>query len=284
MKLSILNNMKPITEYEDYRQYMRDFYEERKKVSSFTWREFAKLAGFSSSGYLKLVCDGSTRLSQVGAVKVAMAMELVGFHQEYFLYLVKFCDALSEKIRMDAFAQMQKLAKENKVHVVGMEAFDYYKSWVNPVVRELAPVMPSAKPSDIAKMCVPEATVGEVRNSLTLMEKLGILEKDDDGNYKQVNKGISGDVTAISAALRALQKQMAQLASDASEMFSKDERNISGITFGIDEEAYVQIVDEINIFKNKIKAIVSNVKKYNRVYRLNLQVFPLSKKVDEYGK
>ena len=62
-------DMKPITEYEDYRLYLRDFYEERKKTSVFSWREFAKLAGFSSSGYLKLVCDGKTRLSKIGAVR-----------------------------------------------------------------------------------------------------------------------------------------------------------------------------------------------------------------------
>jgi uncharacterized protein (TIGR02147 family) len=68
--------MNPIAEYNDYRRYMRDYYEERKRTSYFSWREFAKLAGFSSSGYLKLVCDGKTRLRQDGALKVARAMEL----------------------------------------------------------------------------------------------------------------------------------------------------------------------------------------------------------------
>jgi hypothetical protein len=37
--------MNPITEYQDYRRYMREFYEERKRVSDFSWREFTKLAG-----------------------------------------------------------------------------------------------------------------------------------------------------------------------------------------------------------------------------------------------
>ena len=86
-------DMKPITEYEDYRLYLRDFYEERKKTSVFSWREFAKLAGFSSSGYLKLVCDGKTRLSKIGAVKVAPAMGLAGFQADYFCLMVEFCDA-----------------------------------------------------------------------------------------------------------------------------------------------------------------------------------------------
>jgi uncharacterized protein (TIGR02147 family) len=37
--------MRPITEYQDYREYMRDFYAERKRSSYFTWRKFASLAG-----------------------------------------------------------------------------------------------------------------------------------------------------------------------------------------------------------------------------------------------
>ena len=76
--------MRPITEYSDYRKYMRDYYEERKKGSYFSWREFAKLAGFTSSGYLKLVCDGKTRLSRGGAAKVAGAMGLTGFGAQWW--------------------------------------------------------------------------------------------------------------------------------------------------------------------------------------------------------
>lgn len=53
--------MKQITEYNDYRAYMRDFYKERKRTSAFTWREFAKLAGFVSPTYLKPVW--TTRLA-----------------------------------------------------------------------------------------------------------------------------------------------------------------------------------------------------------------------------
>lgn len=276
--------MKPITEYLDYRAYMRDFYEERKRSSVFSWREFAKLAGFSSSGYLKLVCDGKTRLSRVGAVKTAAAMDLVGFYQEFFSLLVEFCDATAEASRMAAFNQLQKLAKENKVLVLDVEAFDYYKSWVNPVVRELAPIMPGAKPSDIAKMCMPEVTAGEVRNSLSLMEKAGILQKEESGNYRQTDKGVSGNALSVSVAMRALQKQMAELAVDAADVFSASERNVSGLTFGADAETYTRLAEEVENFRKRIVTIISGVKKYDRVYRLNLQLFPLSRKMEDHEK
>ena len=80
--------MKSVTEYEDYRIYMQDYYNEKKRLSSFSWREFARASGFTSPTYLKLVCEGKTRLSPQGAEKVGNAMELAGFELEYFKSMV----------------------------------------------------------------------------------------------------------------------------------------------------------------------------------------------------
>ena len=49
--------MKQITEYTDYRHYILDYYTERKMKGAFTWREFARNAGFSSPVYLKQVSE-----------------------------------------------------------------------------------------------------------------------------------------------------------------------------------------------------------------------------------
>ena len=47
--------MKEIIEYTDYRKFIQDYYDERKRSSAFTWRDFARVAGFSSAVYLKYV-------------------------------------------------------------------------------------------------------------------------------------------------------------------------------------------------------------------------------------
>ena len=272
--------MNPITDYQDYRQYMREFYEERKRVSDFSWREFTKLAGFSSSGYLKLVCDGKTRLSRVGAVRVAGAMNLAGYQAQYFSLMVDLCEAANDVVRLQVFERMCSLAKKNKVHVVGAEAVEYFGSWVNPVVRELAPIMPGAKHSEIAKNCMPEATAGEVRNALELMLRLGLLEKDPAGNYRQVNRWLSNGGAPLAISLQSMQKQFALLAADALDTIPKEDRNVSGLTFGADEKTYERIEFEVNKFRRTIMDIISKAKKYDRVYRLNLQLFPLSRKGD----
>ena len=158
--------MKPITEYKDYRLYMQDFYEERKRTSAFSWREFSKLAGFKSPVYLKLVCEGKSSLSFVKMEQVAHAMGLAGHEFAYFTQMVKFGNATKDSVKKEALLEMQKIAREHQVRVVDAESFEFYESWKNPTIRELAPMMPGKRPLEMAKTCHQVISAEQVRDSL----------------------------------------------------------------------------------------------------------------------
>lgn len=281
--------MKPIVEYLDYRSYMREFYEERKRTSAFTWREFSKLSGFASSGYLKLVCDGKTRLRKAGAECVAKAMGLTGYQAEYFCRMVEFCDAQTNEEKQAAYGEMCHLADANKVRVLGGEAYAYFSSWINPTLRELAPIMPGARPLEMARMLCPSVPAADVRYSLDQMVQMGLLRRIESNGrvtYEQADVGINpvdnaDHKAAINVAVRSMQKQFARLAADALDEFDGSERNLSGITMGLDRTAYERVAKEMAEFRKKIESIVSEVKDYDRVYRINLQMFPLTRKLEE---
>ena len=276
--------MKTIFEYRDYREYVRDFYESRKKCSAFTWREFAKLAGFSSSGFLKLVCDGKTRLSKVGVEKVLSAMNLSGAQAEYFRQMVTFCDSQQPDVRRTSFERMMKIASENRVEFLEAKSFAYFSSWANPALRELAPIMKGASPLEMGHTLVPAISAAEARESLDLQESLGLLKKDECGNYVQTSEGVSSTREVISATVVNMQKQYAHLAAESLERYTREYRHISGMTMGLDREAYERLAAELDAFRKKVVEILSNVKSYDRVYRMNLQLFPLSKKVEKNEK
>ncbi len=276
--------MKTIFEYRDYREYVRDFYESRKKCSAFTWREFTKLAGFSSSGFLKLVCDGKTRLSKVGVEKVLSAMNLSGAQAEYFRAMVSFCDSQQPDVRRTSFERMMKIASENRVEFLEAKSFEYFSSWANPALRELAPIMKGASPLEMGHALVPAISAAEARESLDLQESLGLLKKDECGNYVQTSEGVSSTREVISATVVNMQKQYAHLAAESLERYTREYRHISGMTMGLDREAYERLAAELDAFRKKVAEIVSNVKSYDRVYRMNLQLFPLSKKVEKNEK
>ncbi|MBR6854073.1 MAG: TIGR02147 family protein [Fibrobacter sp.] len=271
--------MKPIVEYSDFRKYMRDFYEDRKLRSAFSWREFSKNAGFSSPSYMKVVCDGKSKLSRIGVERTGAAMGLSGFEMDYFRAMVQFGQAETEEKKTAAYKKMIAIAKTYKVRTLEGELFQYYDTWRNPVLRELAPIMPGATPGEMAKMCYPEISAAEVRDSLDFLTKSGLLKKVD-GNFVQSETSVKGTTDATRLALRGMHRQMSKLAIPALEL-PKEIRNFSGVTMGLSRESYRKIEGVLDECRRQIIDIAAEEKNIEQVYRLNLQLFPLTKNVKE---
>lgn len=276
--------MRPITEYHDYREYMRDFYAERKRSSYFTWRKFASLAGFASPAYLKLVSDGKTSLSKPGIAKAARAMGLEGFDYTYFTLLVKFGNAKNDSEKESALRELEHEAQMNKIRVVDADAFRYYENPAYPIIRELAPLMPNASFGEIASKVKHEITAAQVRDILQFLVKADLLKKNDDGTYEQTQKAVKGSKETIPLVIRTMNRKMSELAVQSIAKDSVEERNFSGITMGINKSVYERITKEIDIFRKKIIDIANECRDIDQVYQMNLQVFPLTDKATTSDK
>lgn len=271
--------MKPIVEYTDFRKYMRDFYEDRKLRSAFSWREFSKIAGFSSPSYMKVVCDGKSKLSRIGVERTGAAMGLTGFEMDYFRAMVKFGQAETEEKKKAAYEEMLSIAKTYNVRTLEGDLFQYYDSWRNPVLRELAPIMPGATPGEMAKMCYPEVSAAEVRDSLDFLTKSGLLKREN-GNFVQSETSVKGSTDATRLALRGMHREMSKLATPALEL-PKEIRNFSGVTMGLSRDTFGKIEKVLDECRRQIIDIAAEEKNIEQVYRLNLQLFPLTKNVKE---
>ena len=270
--------MKPVLEYTSYRVYIRDYYTERKERSGFTWRDFAKAAGYSSPVFLKLVCDGKANLSEAGIERVASAMGLVGVDLQYFRQLVAFNQEKSSSTKKKIYAEMRSLANENAFALVGEDQYDYYGSWLNPVLREMAPRLNGATPAQMAGGLGFDSDTAKVKTSLKLLEKNGFLEKDEQGHYTQTKRSITtGNIDVTSLAIREMHRQMGELGVQSLDQVPVKERDVSGLTIGISEEAYEKIIKEIAEFRRRVSSIVLEDSGEERVYRLNVQLFPLTK-------
>lgn len=273
--------MKPITEYKDYRKFMQDFYDERKRTGAFSWREFSKLAGFASPTYLKLVCEGKSGLSKVKMKQVSKAMGLTGYEEEYFSLLVVLAKATKDADKKEALLKMEKIATEHKARVVDSDAFQYYESWKYPVIRELAPMMPGARPRDIAEECKEYVSAEEVRDILAFLVKAGFLKKDGDKIYSQTEQSVIGSPEALPIAIRAMHKEMGNMAVRAVDRYNANERFFTGATLGICREAYERIIGEVSDCCRKVVDIANEYKDLDQVYRINFQFFPCSDNVKE---
>jgi uncharacterized protein (TIGR02147 family) len=107
------------------------------------------------------------------------------------------------------------------------------------------------------------------------MVKAGLLRKNGDA-YEQVDKHLTGSPDVMSFAMHTMHHEMIHFADKALEQFSVKERNFSGLTMGISDEDYEKIVFELDACRKRIVQIALNSRGTERVYRLNLQLFPLT--------
>ena len=276
--------MKDILEYTSYRQYIADYYADKKAKSAFTWPEFASAAGFSAPVYLKYVSEGRFNLSEAAVDRVAAAMHLAGGDLEFFREMVRFDHAKTDKAKKESFQKLVSMAESRKVKVVEADAYRYFDSWKNPVLRELAPAMPGAKPLALAKACRPKISAAEVSDSLNFLVKANMLQKDENGNYAQTDRSITaGPMEVTPAVIRGLHRQMGELALETIEGVPQNERHFSGVTLGITQGAYDEIVREIDAFRKRIIEIATRDSETDEVYRLNVQFFPMTNKGSKKG-
>lgn len=88
--------MQAIYAYKNYREALRDFYEDAKQQRvSFSFKTFSHDAGFNSPNYLKLIIDGERNLTVANIHGVCKVLNLKGPEIEYFEALVLYNQASS---------------------------------------------------------------------------------------------------------------------------------------------------------------------------------------------
>ncbi len=86
--------MPNIFNYQDYRQFLGDFYEEKKsQTPSFSYQNFSQKAGFASKSFVYNVIKGKKTLSRTSVVKLSIAMKLSKTESAFFENLVYFNQA-----------------------------------------------------------------------------------------------------------------------------------------------------------------------------------------------
>lgn len=269
--------MKSIACYLDYREFLSDFYVENKKRYGFTWREFAKNCGFASPVYLKQVIDGKYNLSEKAVTQVIDGMQLVGYEREYFAAMVDFCHAEGLLKKQEKLSVMLAIAEQSKVKSVELEKFRFFESYLNPLIRELAPAMSGATPREMANACRSNPGKKEVADTLKFLLETEFLTKDEKGCFVQTDRSIAmpeQTPDGFSAGI-PLHRQMGELALKALD-FPRSERNMTGLTLGMSRKTYAEVVKVLAECRRKIVALVQRDPVVEHVYRLNMQLFPLA--------
>jgi uncharacterized protein (TIGR02147 family) len=72
-------------------------------------------------------------------------------------------------------------------------------------------------------------------------------------------------------------KQVSKLAENVFDRSTREERDISALTLGINGRAFIRIKHRLQSFRKEIMAIAKGSENADRVFQLNLQFFPVSR-------
>jgi uncharacterized protein (TIGR02147 family) len=265
--------------YLDYRHYLIDLFSELKKENpSFSFRSFAKMAGSSSPNFLQLIQARKLNIQSAGIHSLSQNIKLTRKERSYFEYLVDF-DHAKTHAEKDRFFRLILLAREYKqIQTLDKSQYELFSHWYIPVIRELV-VSPhfNGNPAWIGERIIPPVSPAKVKKGIAVLLSLGLITKNDAGAWAHTDRVVSTPSEVLSVAVATYHKNVLSLARDAIERFSPDERDIRSVTLGVSMEGYMEVKKRLEAFWKELLAYAEAQKNVDRIFQVNMQLFPLSK-------
>lgn len=278
--------MKEIYEYTDFRAYLNDYFAERKKNNPhFSHQLFAQKAGIKSTGFVLHVIKNERNLTKPVLLKISRAIGLNPTQTDYFEDLVSFDQAKNQSDKEYYYNRITSKRKNAMVKTLEDRQYEFYSQWFHSVIRELIPL--AGKSADIkalSKLLIPAITPTQFKKSLNLLEELGLIRKCEDGSFEQTESFITAGGEVRNVALVNYQKVMLKETLQAWDRFKSTELMMNTVTISMSMETAETVKKEIRDFKTKLFEIVSKEKnKPERVFHINLNLFPLTKIIGKEG-
>jgi uncharacterized protein (TIGR02147 family) len=238
-------------------------------------------AGINSPSFLKQVIESERNLTPLTINKFISALKFNEKEAAYFRHLVLFNQAKSANEKQEHYVVMLSMMHTVKELKLNALQHEYYNHWFVPVVRELICLYDFRDDfKKIADAVTPPIQINDARFALKLLKKLGMIEQLPDGSFRQTDTAIVSDSTIGRMAVRSFNREMIRKAETALDTISVDQRQIYGMTIGISKECYDVLTAEMQAFRDRIVTIVNRDMRSDCVYQLNMQLFPLSKRID----
>ena len=273
--------MKPsILTYLDYRHYLVDLFEDMKRGNpEFSYREFGRLAGSSSPNFLQLIRGRKLNISSASIRSLAQSSNLNKKEENYFETIAAFDHAKTHDEKDKHFQRILRMREYGDVKQLEKKQYEYLSHWYMPTIREL--VVRSDYPDDpawIAERIVPPISASKARKGIVALELLGLIRKDAVANrWVHTDRVVSTPSEVLALAVTKHTKKIFTLGVEAIDRFSPTERDLRGVTIGISNECYPELKQRMEAFWKELLALAEKQEKVDRVYQINLQLFPMSK-------
>jgi uncharacterized protein (TIGR02147 family) len=263
--------------FTDFRSFLGDYYQWRKSVDrKFSHRFIADKVKASSSGWFSDIVKGRLNLAGSQLLPLASLFQLNPNEVNYFEAMVGYGQAGGLEERTRYFQKMLSF-REIQSDMVGMDRLEFYGKWYHGALRELLFFYPFRGDfAALARKLSPPIRQAEAMESVSLLERLGFVEPNGQGGFRSKEATLKRDPSFPSIVMANFLKSNMELAIEALDRYSKDERDLSALTLSLSEEAFAKVKDEIRSLRKRILAMTEVDVAPSKVYQCNIQFFPLS--------
>jgi uncharacterized protein (TIGR02147 family) len=265
--------------YTDFRLFIRDRYRFLKSLDrSMSYEKIGKLIGFSSPGFFTQIIQGKSRLPLPMVEKISCALKLNKKEAKYFALLVEYGQTEEHVKKHDLF---KKVFNKNTgiAKMLSAEQYVMFDKWYYAAIHELLFYFRfNGDYSALAKKMQPQIAPSEARAAIELLVRLDLIRKDQDGFYvrsdaEHLTTGFHPESVAINNYLL----EMMKLAQQSVETCTPETRLLSTLTVSLSENGFRRLAQDMHEFRRRLMSLAKEDGAEDRLYQINLQMFPLTK-------
>ena len=276
-----------LSEYMDYRLFLADFYLAKKHLTRtmirpYSYSLFSAAADIKSPNYLKMIIEAKRNLSPEMVGKFAKACSFNKAQTDEFKLLVSFNQAEDPADRNYALKQLSEYRVEQKLKhgELDRKTFEEMPNWIGWIIYALVDQEGvTFETSQLKELLRGKASEAEITEAVENLIRSGELVRDAVTNTLTKGKPSETQKEIPSALVRKLQMQLMYLGLESLYQDTAAEREFGSLTMSLTEKEFELIKFRLrhlrkSMHKDNLTARESS--KGDRVYQLNLQLFPVS--------
>lgn len=281
-----------LSDYMNYRQFLADFYKFKRQSSkgslrAYNYAVFSAAANIKSPNYLKMIIEGKRNLSDDMIGKFGKALGFNKEQTEEFRLLVQFTQATDPA---DRNMYLKKLSEHRvgvklKTGEIDRKSFEKVPNWVAWIIYAMVDQEGvSFDNTALKKLLRGKASEDEIENALASLLNSGDLRRDEvTGELKKARSLTESPEDIPVALVRKLQSQLMYLGLESLYQDQPTEREFGTLTMSLTKAEFEEIKFKLRQMRksiNKDNSIARMKSKGERVYQLNIQLFPVTNAAD----
>jgi uncharacterized protein (TIGR02147 family) len=267
-----------IFNYDNYRGFLRDIYSYMNaRDKKFSFRYFARISGFKSHSFLRLIMDGKSNLSSRSTDQLVKALKFNAEEAHFFKSLVQLNQATTHEERNVHAKALLKSKTYREIYPLSESQYRYFACWYYSVIREMVGLPQFREDAAwIASRTRPVITPAKANEAIASLLQLGLLQRDEAGRLQQATKVVSTPSEVSSAYIANWHKEYIKKGAESIETVPRENRDVSAVTLAFAPENVAQVKELIANFRQELVQLALQQPLREELYQLNIQFFPLT--------